>query len=118
MIIDDILDEVDSMEDLANVYFDYLEGNETEEGLYQAIEKICQYSYMVTTDDVVSCFYQGIQNGWTANEMLNEIFDFEGMMGYFGDDEIEKDTYNEAITYFDEARHEVWTKFNKYLINA
>ena len=33
MIIDDIFDEVDSMEDLANVYFDYLEGNETEEGL-------------------------------------------------------------------------------------
>ena len=50
--------------------------------------------------------------------MLNEIFDFEGMMGYFGDDEIEKDTYNEALTYFDEARHEVWTKFNKYLING
>jgi len=115
MIIEDIWDEVDSMEDLVNVYFDYLEGKETEEGLYKAIEKICQYSYMVTTDDVVSCFYQGIQNGWTAEEMLNEVFDFEGLMGYWGDDEIEEDTYNEALSYFDEARNEVWTKFNKYL---
>lgn len=118
MIIDDIFDEVDSMEDLANVYFDYLEGNETEEGLYEAIEKICQYSYMVTTDDVISCFYQGIQNGWTANEMLNEIFDFEGMMGYFGDDGIEEDTWTEANAYFAEAKSRVNFKFNKYLINA
>ena len=118
MIIDDIFDEVNSMEDLANVYFDYLEGKETEEGLYQAIEKICQYSYMVNADDVVSCFYQGIQNGWTANEILNEIFDFEGLMGFFDDEEIDEDTYNEVIGYFDEARNEVWTKFNKYLTNA
>ena len=118
MIIDDILDEVDSMEDLANVYFDYLEGNETEEGLYSAVEKISQYSYMVTADDVVSCFYQGIQNHHTVQEMLSEIFDFNGMMGYFDDEEIEEDTFNEALTHFTETKNRVNSKFNKYLTNA
>jgi len=117
MILDDIFDEIDSTEDLSTVYFDYLEGQETEEGLYRAIEKICQYSFMVTADDVVACFYQGIQNGWTADEMLNEIFDFEGMMGYFDDEEIEADIYRESLTYFDETRNRVWEKFNKYLTN-
>ena len=117
MILDDIFDEIDSTEDLSTVYFDYLEGQETEEGLYKAIKKICQYSFMVTADDVVACFYSGIQNGWTADEMLKEIFDFEGMMGYFDDEEVEADIYRESLTYFDETRNRVWEKFNKYLTN-
>ena len=118
MIIDDILDEVMIMEDLAIVYFDFLEGNETEEGLYKAIEKIYQYSYMVTADDVVACFYQGIQNHYTVNEMLSEIFDFNGMMGYFDDEEIEEGIFNEALTYFTETKNRVYSNFNKYLTNA
>jgi len=118
MIIDDILDEVMMMEDLATVYFDFLEGEETEEGLYEAIEKICQYSFMMTADDVVACFYQGIQNHYTVNEMLSEIFDFNGMMGYFDDEEIEEDTFNEALTYFNETKNRVYSNFNKYLTNA
>lgn len=118
MIIDDILDEVMMMEDLGLVYFDFLEGNETEEGLYEAIEKICQYSFMMTADDVVACFYQGIQNHYTVNEMLSEIFDFNGMMGYFDDEEIEEDTFNEALTYFNETKNRVYSNFNKYLTNV
>ena len=118
MIIDDILDEVMMMEDLAIVYFDFLEGNETEEGLYKAIEKICQYSYMATADDVVACFYQGIQNHHTVNEMLSEVFDFNGMMGYFDDEEIEEGIFNEALTYFTETKNRVYSNFNKYLTNA
>ena len=118
MIIDDILDEVMMMEDLATVYFDFLEGEETEEGLYEAIEKICQYSFMMTADDVVACFYQGIQNHYTVNEMLSEIFDFNGMMGYFDDEEIEEDTFNEALTYFNETKNRVYSNFNKYLTNV
>ena len=118
MIIDDIIDEVLMMEDLGLVYFDFLEGNETEEGLYKAIEKICQYSFMMTADDVVSCFYQGIQNHYTVQEMLNEIFDFNGMMGYFDDEEIEEDTFNEALTHFNETKNRVYSNFNKYLTNG
>jgi len=118
MIIDDILDEVMMMEDLGLVYFDFLEGNETEEGLYEAIEKICQYSFMMTADDVVACFYQGIQNHYTVNEMLSEIFDFNGMMGYFDDEEIEEDTFNEALNYFNETKNRVYSNTNKYLTNA
>ena len=118
MIIDDILDEVMMMEDLATVYFDFLEGEETEEGLYEAIEKICQYSFMMTADDVVACFYQGIQNHYTVNEMLSEIFDFNGMMGYFDDEEIEEDTFNEALNYYTETKNRVYSNFNKYLTNA
>ena len=70
---------------------------------------------MVTTDDVVSCFYQGIQNGWKANEMLNEIFDFNGMMGYFDDEEIEENTYNEALDYFTQTKNRVLDEFAKFI---
>ena len=118
MIIDDIIDEVLMMEDLATVYFDFLEGKETEEGLYKAMEKICQYSFMVNADDVISCFYQGIQNHYTVQEMLSEIFDFNGMMGYFDDEEIEEDTFNEALTFFNETKIRVNFLFKKYLTNA
>ena len=73
---------------------------------------------VVSAVGTAASFYQGIQNHYTVQEMLSEIFDFNGMMGYFDDEEIEEDTFNEALTHFNETKNRVNLKFNKYLTNG
>ena len=115
MIIDDVMDEVDYMEDLATEYLIYLDGDQTEEMLYKAIEEIYKYSFIVSADDAIAVMHTALNQKFPVKEVLNEIFDFEGLMGYFTDDEVEEDTWNECLAYFNTVKSDTEGEFKNYL---
>ena len=115
MIIDDVMDEVDYMEDLATEYLIYLDGDQTEEMLYKAIEGIYKHSFMVTADDAVAVMHTALHKS-PVKEVLSEIFDFKGLMGYFDDEEVEEDTWNEFLLILIQSLIE--GEFKNYLTNG
>jgi len=115
MIIDDILDEIDTMECVAQEYLSYLIEDQTEEDMYEAIEECVRYSYISDADDIVSFMYSCISQEWKHDDVIDGIFDFNGMMGYFDDEEIEENTYNEALDYFTQTKNRVLDEFAKFI---
>ena len=118
MIIDDVMDEVDYMEDLATEYLIYLDGDQTEEMLYKAIEGIYKHSFIVSADDAIAVMHTALNHKLPVKEVLREIFDFEGLMGYFDDDEVEEDTWNECLAYFNTVKSDTEGEFKNYLTNG
>ena len=115
MIIDDVMDEVDYMEDLATEYLIYLDGDQTEEMLYKAIEGIYKHSFIVSADDAIAVMHTALSYKSPVKEVLREIFDFEGLMGYFDDEEVEEDTWNECLAYFKTVKSDTEGEFKDYL---
>ena len=115
MIIDDILDEIDTMENITREYFLYLTKEQTEEDMYEAVEECVRYSYITDANDIVSFMHSCIGQKWKPNEVIDGILDFSGMMGYFDDEEIEENTYNEALDYFKQTKDRVLNEFAKFI---
>ena len=115
MIIDDILDEIDTMENITREYFSYLIKEQTEEDMYEAVEECVRYSYITDADDIVSFMHSCVNQNWKHDDVIDGILDFNGMMGYFDDEEIEEDTYNEALDYFKQTKNRVLDEFAKFI---
>jgi hypothetical protein len=115
MIIDDILDEIDTMENVTREYLSYLIEDQTEEDMYEAVEECVCYSYITDADDLVSFLHSCISQEWKHDDVIDGIFDFNGMMGYFDDEEIDEVTYNEALDYFTQTKNRVLDEFAKFI---
>jgi hypothetical protein len=115
MIIDDILDEIDTMENVTREYLSYLIEDQTEEDMYEAVEECVCYSFITDADDIVSFIHSCISQEWKHDDVIDGIFDFNGMMGYFDDEEIEENIYNEALDYFTQTKNRVLDEFAKFI---
>ena len=114
-LINDIYDEIDVMVNIAQEYLSYLIGDQTEEDMYEEIEDCVRHSYITDAVDVVDYIHHAIQNKERHDNILDGIFDFNGMMGYFDDEEIEENMYNEALNYFNEAKERTLDEFAKFI---
>lgn len=114
-LISDIYDEIDVMVNIAQEYLSYLIGDQTEEDMYEEIEDCVRHSYITDAVDVVDYMYNAIQEEGGHDDILDGIFDFNGLMGYFEDEEIDEVTYNEALDYFNEAKNRTLDEFAKFI---
>lgn len=114
-LLSDIYDEIDVMENVTQEYLSYLIEDQTEEDMYEEIEDCVRHSFITDADDIVSFMHSCISQEWKHDEIIDGIFDFNGMMGYFDDEEIEESTYNEALDYFTQTKNRVLDEFAKFI---
>ena len=115
-LLSDIYDEIDIMGGIADEYLSYLKGDQTEEAMYEEIADWVRGSYITAPEDIVDYMYSMINDDrFKQDDILDGIFDFNGMMGYYDDEEIEEKTYNQALGYFTEAKNRTLDEFAKFI---
>ena len=118
-LLSDIYDEIDIMGGIADEYLSHLKGDQTEEAMYEEIADWVRGSYITAPEDIVDYMYYLVHSDeHKQDDILDGIFDFNGMMGYYDDEEIEEETYNQALGYFTETKNNVLDNFSKFNAHA